>query len=952
MSTCQSVEALQQFLEGTLSEHDTTALQAHLPWCDTCQSRLDTLSDVPSLRQWAAAYQSAGASSVGDERLVSQLQGLYRTSLPESAADEPAVDPCAVLRPFLGPPEKAGELGTMGSYRLQSHLGSGGMGIVFKAFDRTLKRTVAVKVLRPERAEGAPRARFVREAEATASLEDDHFVSVFAVANPPNAPPYFAMQYVDGPSLRDLIRQRQVLEARTAAAMALQIADGLAAAHRAGLIHRDIKPANILWDQAQGRARITDFGLVRAMANPDGQTQDGALPGTPEYMSPEQVFEPANVDERTDLYSLGVTLYEMLTGKVPFTGSPHTVLERVLHDEPLPPRRLNGQIPRDLETICLKTMARERTRRYQTAKEFRDDLRRWLDGQPIHARPVGVCERLLWWCWRNPTLAGLVSALVLVFAGGLGAGIWQWRRAEANADQARTLQDPAEARTLFEEKLAKEPWNSAWAANLARVLLTDSSANWTIIKPAQMNAEGGATLTRLDDGSILVEGKNPDRVVYSLVAKPDLKQINAIRLEALPDPSLPNGGPGRASDGNYNLSELRVFSRGQQVTLTNIIVVQDEAEEFRNVIADRFHAIRGWANAPRPGKPNTAIVATRLQRAADDDLRVEMYFSPAPEQAQPGLGRFRLSVSANSAIYTREKERLAAMKLTDPWAMLAAAYHVIGDQEALATLINNHPEAGSGVGDLYAACEDWERAISAYGKLLADRPADGDLCSKLVSAYQAAGRTREAIPHLAKASAAIPMDTAFSHDVAALQAWFGQDKEFAATRQRILAFAKDTKEAMTAERAAKVCSILPYTDKGELEAALALGRAVMKLGKVGDFGEWNPLALGMVEYRSGNDTAADRALLAAAEAGTKNRIVTGLAAYYRAMSLFRQGRKEEARELALATAVKMKPLPKDDNNPLDVGGPNDLILWLAYKEAKAMISFDATPSPKGKNEKK
>jgi tetratricopeptide (TPR) repeat protein len=594
----------------------------------------------------------------------------------------------------------------MGSYRLQSHLGSGGMGIVFKAFDRTLKRTVAVKVLRPERAEGAPRARFVREAEATASLEDDHIISVFAVANPPNAPPYFAMQYVDGPSLRDLIRQRQVLEARTAADMALQIADGLAAAHRAGLIHRDIKPANILWDQTQGRARITDFGLVRAMANPDGHTQDGALPGTPEYMSPEQVSEPANVDERTDLYSLGVTLYEMLIGKVPFTGSPHNVLERVLHDEPLPPRRMNSKVPRDLETICLKAMARERTRRYQTAKEFRDDLRRWLDGQPIHARPVGVCERLLGWCWRNPMLAGLIGALVLVFASGLGAVLWQWRRAEANADQARTVQEPAEARTLFEEKLANNVKN------------------------------------------------------------------------------------------------------------------------------------------------------------------------------------------------------------------------------------------------------DWEGTIAEYVELLADRPTDGNLRSELFSAYQAAGRTREAIPHLAKASAAIPMDTALSHDVAALQAWFGQDKEFAATRQRILAFAKDTKEAMTAERAAKVCSILPYTDKGELEAALALGRAVMKLGKVGDFGEWNPLALGMVEYRSGNDAAADRALLAAAEAGPKNRIVAGLAGFYRAMSLFRQGKKEEALRLAFATAAKMKPLPKDDNDPLADAGPNDLILWLAYKEAKAMILFDAPPPPEGKNEKK
>src|SRR5262249_28790651 len=152
--------------------------------------------------------------------------------------------------------------------------------------------------------------------------------------------------------------------------------------------------------------------------------------------------------------------------------------------------------------------------------------------------------------------------------------------------------------------------------------------------------------------------------------------------------------------------------------------------------------------------------------------------------SQHNLGRFRLSVSANPVTFDREQKRFAAMQLTDPWAKLAAAYHVIGDQPALAKLVKHHPEAASGVGDL----------------------------------YQSAGRTKEAIPHLAKASAADPKDTLLSLKVAALQAWFGLEKELAATRQRIRAFAKDTKEAITALRAAEACSILPYTDKAELEA--------------------------------------------------------------------------------------------------------------------------------------
>jgi tetratricopeptide (TPR) repeat protein len=520
------------------------------------------------------------------------------------------------------------------------------------------------------------------------------------------------------------------------------------------------------------------------------------------------------------------------------------------------------------------------------------------------------------------------------------------------ADSAR-----AKARALFEGKLAKEPQKSAWAAELAEVLLIDSRAKWTILKPTQMKSEGGATLTLLDDSSILAGGKNPDRDVYSLVAKTDLKQIHAIRLEALPDPSLPGGGPGRVAWGNFHLGELRVFSGGRRVTLTNIIVVYDEAGESRKVIAGGAHGTLGWGNVARTGKSNTAIVATRLQRAPDNDLKIEMYFSPHPQWTQHGLGRFRLSVSADPAMFERERKRLAARKITDSWAELAAAYHISGDQPALGRLLKRHPAAAAGIGDLYAAAQDYERAIAEYRKVITDEPADRDLLIKLATAYQAAGRTREAIPHLAKASAADPKDTLLSLKLAALQAWFGQEKELADTRQRILAFAKGKSEVLTVERAAKACSILPTPDKEARQAALALGRKGVKLGMGG---EGSLLALGMAEYRSGNHAAAEEALRAAAKAGPNNPHVTGTAAFYQAMSLFRQGKKVAARKLAISAAVKMKPLPADEKNPLTnvaapVGGGDSqeyLILWLAHKEAKALIKFEAAPRPKGRDGKK
>jgi len=293
------------------------------------------------------------------------------------------------------------------------------------------------------------------------------------------------------------------------------------------------------------------------------------------------------------------------------------------------------------------------------------------------------------------------------------------------------------------------------------------------------------------------------------------------------------------------------------------------------------------------------------------------------------------------------------LKLTDPWAKLAAAYQLLGDRQALDTLVKHHPEAASGSADLFAAAQDWERAIAEYRRAVTDQRADVALLTKLATAYQSAGRTREAIPYLAKASAANPKDTVLSLKVAALQAWFGQEKELAATLERIRAFAKDTNDAGTSERAAKACSIRAFTNKAELEAAVDLARKGVELDKDSEWREWRLLALGMAEYRSGNSAAALEALLAAEKAGAKNSLGKGIAAFYRAMSLFRQGKPDEARKVASAAAAQIKPLPKDEQNPFADGAyDDDLILWLAYKEAKAMIGFDAAPPPKAEKDKK
>ena len=340
----------------------------------------------------------------------------------------------------------------LGQYRVLEEIGRGGMGVVLRAYDELLGRMVALKVLRWQESDPKARARLVHEAQAVAKLRHDNVVTLHAVVNPPDDAPYLVMEHVEGGTLAALIKSEGRLDPKRAAAIVAEVADGLETAHAAGLIHRDIKPSNILVDAGSGRAKITDFGLARSTEH-NGLTQESTVAGTPTHMSPEQARGGKDLDCRCDIYSLGVTLYEALTGTVPFHGAPHMVFQQVLSEEPLALRRLNDNVPRDLETICLKAMAKEPTRRYQMACELAEDLRRYRRGEPILARPVGRLERSVSWCRRRPLVAALLLALTLAIAGGVAGISWNWaeavrqrRRMEVERDRAqRNFQQAREA---------------------------------------------------------------------------------------------------------------------------------------------------------------------------------------------------------------------------------------------------------------------------------------------------------------------------------------------------------------------------------------------------------------------------------------------------------------------------------------------------------------------------
>lgn len=294
-----------------------------------------------------------------------------------------------------------------GDYELLEVIARGGMGVVYKAKQVSLNRPVALKmILAGQLATARDVARFQAEAEAAANLDHPHIVPIYEVGDHEGRQ-YYSMRYIDGASLAGCPRSDVRSEVKRLAI----VAGAVHYAHQHGLLHRDLKPSNILVDSA-GTPFVADFGLVKRVDADRSFTESGAVIGTPRYMSPEQAAGRKDLTVAADVYSLGVILYERLTGRTPFQGE--TVLEilQQVHDaQPPRPSSIAPGLNRDLETVCLKCLEKEAAKRYRSAAELADDLQRWLRGEPIQARPVGQAERFWRWCRRNPTVAGLSAGL-------------------------------------------------------------------------------------------------------------------------------------------------------------------------------------------------------------------------------------------------------------------------------------------------------------------------------------------------------------------------------------------------------------------------------------------------------------------------------------------------------------------------------------------------------------
>jgi WD40 repeat protein len=371
-------------------------------------------------------------------------------------ADSPSPAHAGLAEPTTGDAPSTTGLRYFGDYELLGELGRGGMGVVYNARQLTLQRTVALKLIRPEQL-ASPKAieRFHTEAEAAANLDHPNIVAVHE-SGQCEGRHYFSMKLIEGASLaqrmdefrlpiadsksrvgQSLKSQATTRQLEIAELLAI-VADAVHYAHQRGILHRDLKPGNILIDAA-GEPHVTDFGLAKRVEDDSSLTLSGEVLGTPAYMAPEQAA--GKVKEMTtaaDTYSLGAILYELLTGRPPFVGqTPMEALHASLHEEARAPRTFNRAVAPDLETICLKCLEKEPARRYTSARALADDLRHFIRGEPVQARPISGTAKAWRWCRRKPALAGALAAVAGVFVLGLTGVLWQWSTARQRELTAR-----------------------------------------------------------------------------------------------------------------------------------------------------------------------------------------------------------------------------------------------------------------------------------------------------------------------------------------------------------------------------------------------------------------------------------------------------------------------------------------------------------------------------------
>ena len=884
-------------------------------------------------------------------------------------------------------PLPTAELPRIRGYEVLEVLGRGGMGIVYKAWHLRLQRPVAVKMLlagayaQPHELE-----RFLREAETAAGLRHANIVQVHE-AGDVDGRPYFTMEFVEGGSLAQKLAGTPQ-PAGQAAALVAAVAEAVHAAHQRGVVHRDLKPGNILLT-TDGAPKISDFGLARRLEGAAGLTQSGAPLGTPSYMAPEQAEgKSRDVGPAADTYALGAILYELLTGRPPFRAETAAeTLRQVIAQDPVPPSRLNAKVPRDLETICLKCLRKQPQSRYATAAMLAEDLRRFLRGDAIAARPESPFRRLVRGIRRRPVLA-IATLSVGALVGGTLWMISERAATERVVTAERETTELAARDDLFEmaDELKKSRWPQARTAlerakgrlgdhgspEVRRVLDQGSRdlalaaqvekirldyAPVALISPKQADQQyaeafRGAGLGQVsDDPELVADRVRASNIRNALVGAldhwsahtgPQDRRAWVLTVARKADTDTdPSGWRDRARDPAV---------RADQAALVGVIQAAPVADQ-------RVPLLLALAWSLRQDSPERLPFLKRIQQKHSGDFWANFNLGAAIMQSDP----VEASRYFQAAVSIRPDLAIGYDKLG--WSLARADLNedaVVAFQKAVeldpTVILTQHILAVT-----LGILGRHDEALDHLRAAIAANPNESSLHGAVGNTLKSMGRDADALPHYRKAVALNPNDKAAQEGLrvllvrlgqgdearsawrAALEAgppkndewcgytvfclFLGQEDEYRRARGTLLAHFGATTDPQVAGRTARACLLLPASGDELRQAATLAERAV-----AGDRSKYRwyyhdfLFAQGLAEYRQGR---FDRAISAmrgevADVLGPPSRLIL-------AMALHQSGRVAEGRE-ALKAAVLSHNWRADD-----LPDPNNWVYHVLRREAEGMI---------------